>query len=197
MQQLVYLTVTLLLVCFGCYTEGQRPIKSTLTVPNGAPWGEWAQKEMCPKGYYAAGFSLKVEYPVDGDDTALNGIRLHCVNSAKGRSQYSSYRTVTSGTGSWGTWTNIKWCWSGLMKNFQLRVEPPQGNGDDTAVNNVRFQCTAGGEITGEGTSWGDWGGWSKWCSATGICGIQTKIEGSQGSGDDTSLNDVRFFCCD
>uniref|UniRef100_A0A8B9GTP5 Vitelline membrane outer layer 1 homolog b n=1 Tax=Astyanax mexicanus TaxID=7994 RepID=A0A8B9GTP5_ASTMX len=103
----------------------------------------------------------------------------------------------------WGTWTNIKWCWSGLMKNFQLRVEPPQGNGDDTAVNNVRrcmlsrFQCTAGGEITGEGTSWGDWGGWSKWCSATGICGIQTKIEGSQGSGDDTSLNDVRFFCCD
>ena len=28
------------------------------------------------------------------------------------------------------------------------------------------------------------------------ICGIETKVEGSEAA-DDTALNDVRMFCCD
>ncbi|XP_036444612.1 vitelline membrane outer layer protein 1-like [Colossoma macropomum] len=197
MYQLAYITVILFLASIGSSVKGDRSYKSVHTVSNGGPWGTWGDREMCPAGYYAAGFSLKVEYPVDGDDTALNGIRLHCVNTPTGKSLFSDVVTVTSKVGSWGTWTNTKWCPSGMLTSFQLRVEG-QCNDNDFAFMTVRFECSGDvRNLVGEGTSWGEWGGWSKYCRGKGFCGIQTKVEGSQGSGDDTTLNDVKFFCCD
>ncbi|XP_050948891.1 vitelline membrane outer layer protein 1-like isoform X1 [Labeo rohita] len=165
-----------------------------LSVPNGGGWGTWGNREMCPFGTYAAGFSLKVEGHVgDGDDTALNGIRLHCIGLLR---SYHNYASVQSVVGSWGQWTSIKWCPSGYLTDFQLRVETSQGNGDDTAANNIKFTCSDRSVLTGDGTGWGDWGRWSQSCVGKGICGIKTRVEGSQGSGDDTALNDVRMYCC-
>ncbi|XP_036308345.1 vitelline membrane outer layer protein 1 homolog isoform X2 [Pipistrellus kuhlii] len=64
----------------------------TIGVTNGGPWGDWAWPEMCPDGLFTIGFSIKVEAPqgISGDDTAMNGIRLHCsrgrtVESESGR----------------------------------------------------------------------------------------------------------------
>ncbi|XP_036444610.1 vitelline membrane outer layer protein 1-like [Colossoma macropomum] len=198
MHQLVYITVTVFLASFGSSVRGNRPYISVLGVNNGAQWGQWGMLEMCPAGYYAAGFSLRVEYPIDGDDTALNGIRLHCVNTHTGKTEFSDISTAMSGVGSWGTWTDPIWCPCGMLMSFQLLVERPQGNGDDTAANNIMFQCTGSDRaLVGMGMSWGEWGGWSDTCRGMGICGIQTKVEAPQGSGDDTTLNDVKFFCCD
>ncbi|XP_072517805.1 vitelline membrane outer layer protein 1 homolog [Salminus brasiliensis] len=194
MHQLLYITVTLLLASSA---RGLRPIKSILTASNGGQWGDWGEKEMCPTGYYAAGFSLKVENPLGvGDDTALNGICLYCVNKYASW-PFANFAEVTSDTGPWGKWTEPKWCKSGKLMSFQLRVEPPKGIRDDTTANNIMFQCSGGEELVGGGPNWGSWGGWSKWCRGTGICGILTKVEKPQGSGDDTSLNDVIFLCCD
>uniref|UniRef100_A0A8C2JAE3 Fertilization envelope outer layer protein n=1 Tax=Cyprinus carpio TaxID=7962 RepID=A0A8C2JAE3_CYPCA len=116
-----------------------RDYRSELTVPNGGGWGSWCQREMCPAGTYAAGFSLRVEDPINGDDTALNGIRLHCIQSSS--HSHHSYSSVQSDVGSWGRWTDIKWCPSGFLASFQLRVESFQGNNDDTAANNILFKC--------------------------------------------------------
>ncbi|KAK9954916.1 hypothetical protein ABG768_014830 [Culter alburnus] len=174
-----------------------RSYKSVLFVSNGMSWGSWGVQDMCPSGMYAAGFSLRVEEPshVMYDDTSLNGIRLHCVYPSEG--SYELYATIESDVGHWGQWTDIKWCPSGFLKAFQLRVESAQGNGDDTAANNIRFSCSDGVVLTGDGTGWGDWGDWSSACGGRGICGIKTRVESPQGSGDDTALNDAQMYCCE
>ncbi|KAL2101282.1 hypothetical protein ACEWY4_003043 [Coilia grayii] len=134
--------------------------------------------------------SLQVERSQSiGDDTALNGIALIC----KQRSPMPGI--YVRSTGPYGDWTPNQYCPRGRLDAFQLRVEPPQGLGDDTAANNIRFHCSDGHTLEGKGLSWGQYGAWSPTCPL-GICGLQTKIEGKQGAGDDTALNDVKFICC-
>ncbi|XP_003466238.1 vitelline membrane outer layer protein 1 homolog [Cavia porcellus] len=181
----------LLLLCAGCCRHSQADLVPVIEVTNGGPWGDWAWPEMCPDGYLASGFSLKVE-PVQGisaDDTALNGIRLHCTRGA-------AQHVVESKSGRWGAWSEPVWCPDrGFLTAFALRVEAAETPGDNTAANNVRFRCSDGSELEGPGLSWGEFGEWSDACSK-GVCGLQTKIEAPRGLGDDTALNDLRLFCC-
>nr|XP_055036621.1 vitelline membrane outer layer protein 1-like isoform X1 [Misgurnus anguillicaudatus] len=196
MSKFSVLLLSLLVVCDQ--SSGFRPYQSILQVQNGMSWGTWRQQDMCPTGMYAAGFSLKVERSVgDADDTALNGIRLHCIYPSKDSSApQKSYATVQSEAGSWGEWTYLQWCSHGFLTSFQLKVEPNQGKGDDTAVNNIRFVCSNADILEGPGMNWGDWGDWSPKCQGKGICGIMTRVEPPQGNGDDTALNNVQMYCC-
>ncbi|KAI2644468.1 hypothetical protein H4Q32_029604 [Labeo rohita] len=165
---------------------------SELTVSNGGTWGSWGNKEMCPDGTYAAGFSLKVEADGTSDNTALNGIRLHCLSVFHRLSNsFHDEIPVQSGVGSWGQWTDVKWCSSGFLRAFMMRVKPIKAGTDNTAVNNIVFQCNDGVVMKVDATDSGDWGKWSKTCEGKGICGLKTRVQGLQGSGDDTALNDV------
>uniref|UniRef100_A0A9J8A3T0 Uncharacterized protein n=1 Tax=Cyprinus carpio carpio TaxID=630221 RepID=A0A9J8A3T0_CYPCA len=170
-------------LCCWSLSTVNRFYRSWLTVSNGMWWGSWGFKDMCPSGTYAAGFSLKVSRALPGLQASLG--------------LYDDYASVQSEVAGWGQWTEIKWCPCCFLTAFQLRVESFQGSGGDTAVNNIRFECSGRSLLHGDGTSWGEWGGWSQTCQGKGICGIKTLIEEPQGNGDDTALNDVRMYCCD
>ncbi|XP_076836134.1 vitelline membrane outer layer protein 1-like [Brachyhypopomus gauderio] len=202
MHQFSIITVSLLGFFIGLNSgdEGggiERTNTGLITVGNGQTWGSWGDAEVCPLGTYATGFSLKVEPSQgSGDDTAMNGVALRCTTQLYNDCSYESYSTVRSETGSWGKWTRNKWCTNGYLVAFQLQVEGSQQDGDDTAANNIRFKCSDGEVLEGDGMSWGSWGSWSPTCPGTGICGIETKVELPQGDDDDTALNDVHFYCC-
>lgn len=57
----------LLLLGVMCYGHAQHSIHaeprytSIIDVTNGGTWGDWAWPEMCPDGYFASGFSVKVK----------------------------------------------------------------------------------------------------------------------------------------
>ncbi|XP_067392790.1 vitelline membrane outer layer protein 1-like, partial [Emydura macquarii macquarii] len=133
MQPLTHAVLCLLLSCCFQDAEAQRYF-STLTVPNGGKWGEWQRMEFCRRGH-AIGFSLKVDQfqgpGVERDDTALNGIRLYCNDGS----------IIESIAGPWGQWTWDQKCIQKKLVSFSLKVEPPQGDGDDTAATNIQFTC--------------------------------------------------------
>ncbi|XP_075434087.1 vitelline membrane outer layer protein 1-like [Ascaphus truei] len=172
-------------------TVGHGLNPKVISVSNGGPWGKWGDYQYCPEGFHVKGFNLKVEkFQWFGDDTSLNGIRLHCVSINNG--EYS----VQSAEGDWGSWTSTVSCHTGFLIAFSLRAEPPRGYGDDNAAaTNIMFKCSDQSVIKGSGHSWGSYGGWSESCKI-GICGIRTKVQVYQGDGDDTALNDVQFSCC-
>ncbi|RVE63102.1 hypothetical protein OJAV_G00165170 [Oryzias javanicus] len=172
-----------------------RKYRSELNVTNGERFGTWTWPEMCPENYFAVGFSVRVESKqYGGDDTALNGIRLICSKDENRNFLYY----VESHTGHFGEWSHPQYCPGGVLTSFQLRVESYRGPlGDDTAANNIKFRCSSNPTLEAPGMSWGEYGYWSQDCLGGGICGIETKMEEYQVGLDDTSLNDVRMFCCD
>ncbi|CAC5419012.1 Vitelline membrane outer layer protein 1,Vitelline membrane outer layer protein 1 homolog [Mytilus coruscus] len=193
-------------------TEGLLPITekttdaietSTLKVNNGFLYGNWGRKEYCALGHFAIGYSMKIEASQGSfrDDTALNAIRLQC-----GKPHWTGSRdygnTVIGVEGPWGGWTSSQLCPNGeVMVSFSLQVEQ-KIIGDKTAANYVRFKCreigsdTLGTVLGGSG-KWGSYGAWSGYCTVgSAICGLKVKMEPEQGIIDDTSLNDVIFYCC-
>jgi len=52
---------------------------SALTATNDGPWGTWRGRATCAAGEAVCGVQIQYESPQGaGDDTAMNGIRLHC-----------------------------------------------------------------------------------------------------------------------
>ncbi len=46
------------------------------------------------------------------------------------------------------------------------------------------------------GRSWGSWQSWTNCDEGFYVCGLQQRVESSQGSGDDTAVNDIAIRCC-
>lgn len=84
---------------------------------------------------------------------------------------------------------------------FRIKVEENQGSGDDTALNEIELECkyinsTKDGIIINGAK--GMWGFWSEYLECPihqGFIGFQLKVEGDQGSNDDTSANGLKVFC--
>lgn len=152
-------------------------------------WGLWGPVEMCPPKTHVIGFQSKLE-PDQGsnDDTCLNGIIAIC----------SDKSTISSTIGPWGNWGSISYCeLSSKVIGFQIKVEAPQGSGDDTATNAVRFLCSNSQVLISAEGPYGNWMPNTFVCKPSyHMCGIQTQVEPSQGNRDDTALNNIAIICC-
>jgi len=171
-------------------------VRSTITV-SGGNWGTWAScASYCPAGSFAYGFSHKSELSQGaGDDSALNGIMLNCNDRNTG----AWTANVTSSTGAWGNWLGLAMCPNAdsPMTQGNLQLEASQGIGDDTSANRLSGACRNGTALNPpSNTAFGTWRGWVSCPAGTAVCGMKTRVEGSQGVGDDTSLNGVQLECC-
>jgi hypothetical protein len=106
-----------------------------------------------------------------------------------------------------GTWRQESYCnndWYAI--GFKQRVEGKQGSGDDTALNSVVLRCKqktgpAFEEVSSYDGNWGAWGsepicpGGDYYSSTNFVNGARLKVEGGQGSGDDTSANAAQMTC--
>jgi hypothetical protein len=160
---------------------------------NGGSWGGWTLPVYCPPGSWAAGYTMRVEPPQgSGDDTALNAVALYC-RDRNGRDM----GRVSPHAGFWGSWVEGTYCPQGaFITHFQLKVEPWQRSGDDTAANSVAFWCSNNQRIEASGGPWGRFGEWQWGGPNAAICGVRAKVEPQLGSGDDTALNDLEFTWC-
>ncbi|MEG3922417.1 hypothetical protein QUA07_25365 [Microcoleus sp. T3_A4] len=190
------LFITLSLTPITAFGQGYRnDVTESLTTGAGR-WGEWSDIVFCPSGSYAGGYDMRVESPKGGgDDTALNAISLYCYYPNGGFAG-----RIIAHKGNWGNWGAAVACNGSLLTSFRIKMEPWQRNGDDTAANSVSFICTnRNGYYPLEASNGGQWGNWLGWINPTqfsAICGFQAKVEPPQGSGDDTALNDLKFYYC-
>lgn len=181
----------------GC-TIPRSDVTAYITIGSGS-WGSWQGcYEYCPAGTFAYTVALRSE-PTQGsgDDTAMNGIKFQCYNRSNGI--YQGY--ITSNPGYWGDWLpsakTYPYTVSNPIVGGKMKIESPQGDGDDTAANAVQMKSKNGVWIQPDSnTAWGSWNTETSCPSGTAVCGVNTRVESQQGSGDDTALNGVALACC-
>ncbi|XP_068130021.1 vitelline membrane outer layer protein 1 homolog [Hyperolius riggenbachi] len=169
--------------------------RNIISVTNGVQLDEWGDWQVCPTGHIARAFQTKVEpkhwYWFIFDDTAMNGIMLHCTKPGS----FHIAQSISSSVGSWGNWGPVLWCPNGYFDRFKLKVERYQLFIDNTAVNRLTFRCSDNTILEGNGLDWGTYGIWSDICYK-GISGIRTRVLRNRGVfGDDMALLDVQFLC--
>ena len=158
-------------------------------------YGTWGGMDVCTKGEFAQGFTLRVaEEAGAGDDTAANAICITCDESEERCSK----------KGLWGDWSQPFKCPGGsYLAGWRQNVEANQGWGllaDDTGLNNVEYECRdlekweVTGTLTGNGYEWGSWSRFKRCPRGQFICGLNTRV--APFYYDDTALNDIIHKCC-
>jgi Vitelline membrane outer layer protein I (VOMI) len=75
-----------------------------IEAPGGGPWGNWRNQVSCPTGQVACGVEVRIETPIDGDDTAMNGLRFACCDAptwTAGVAPVKKDLAVDNTTGAW------------------------------------------------------------------------------------------------
>ncbi|KAH3859820.1 vitelline membrane outer layer protein 1 homolog [Dreissena polymorpha] len=120
------------------------------------PFGDWKGRVTCNQPIGSAAFLSAFDLEVEGpqgrlDDTAAGWVKFKCTQMDDGSVQ-DLVKDPGHNTGSWGGWSSF--CPRGsAICGLQTRIEPNQGNGDDTALNDVIFYCCAldeGGSVVGK-----------------------------------------------
>lgn len=197
----IRLVILIVCVVFLDNTHSNRELVRWIHSPRITTWGTWGQPHFCPYNSWVGGMTLKIDTSQGwrSDDTALNGVQLHCVNL-----DWIHTGNITSSVGSWGNYRKTKYCPRGYATGYQLRSEKNEAIDDDVGAVDFKLKCTNfDGTISYVINSeyalpWGQWSPEQNCPPQTVVCGISTQVESNQGDGlqDDTSLNNVDLACC-
>ncbi|OXA44353.1 Vitelline membrane outer layer protein 1 [Folsomia candida] len=159
-------------------------------------WGTWGQEEFCSKGTYAYGIMVKYEeIGTTDDNTGINGFALLC----KEANGFPVHSHPSSRIGPWGEWIECH-CPAApfnYLTGFKLCSLPPQGDSDDVAAFGFDMECSISKVHTciyKANVFCGNLISCPK--EYPRICGIRTQVEATWIIGDDTALNNVKFYCC-
>ena len=157
-------------------------------------YGVWGSMDICENGAFSSGFQLRVAKKEGaGDDTAANAICIIC----------NEWEEQCSTKGLWGAWKAFKCPEGSYLTGWRQNVEANKGWGllaDDTALNNVEYECrdleswTVTKKLMGNGYDWGSWTRFKRCPRDQFICGVDTRV--APHYHDDTSLNDIHHRCC-
>ncbi|KAE9546935.1 hypothetical protein FO519_009853 [Halicephalobus sp. NKZ332] len=126
----------------GLYCE---PLNSTFHTNNHritsgvGPFGEWGNISYCPEGQVIVGFYMHAHVIPFGDDIAATDFFMLCEDPFGSRDPSHLFKNFTPDQ-------QEKFrdhiCPKGFaVYGIQTQVEEEQGNGDDTALNNVNLDC--------------------------------------------------------
>lgn len=156
--------------------------------------GFWTDDTFCRPGTWAVGFSQQVESWQGGssDDRALTSISLLCGDERGGDTELVT--PYESDRGSWGSEVE---CVGGVLTGARLKIEPPQGGGDDTGCNAVHFACSGDLELQADNDArWGSFGEWTDCAPDEAVCGVSLFVDSVEPDGDETGMNALDLLCC-
>ncbi|XP_063420137.1 vitelline membrane outer layer protein 1 homolog [Mytilus trossulus] len=105
-------------------------------------WGNWTGEALCPANTFLTAFSLQVDpYDVDKDSTGVNYIRFRCrYFNGEFIAEDLTYPPGIGPFGTYGEWSDTCSINSAIC-GLQTKIEAPQGEDDDTALNDAKFFC--------------------------------------------------------
>ena len=107
-----------------------------------------------------------------------------------------SWLQYADDAGYWGTWRAWAKCPAGhFVIGFQQRNEENQGSADDSTLNAVRMLCSDQSTISSYDGVWGSWSQLVQCGSGSSFDAYRIRIEGDQGSSDDTAAGAVEMYC--
>jgi hypothetical protein len=107
-------------------------------------WGEWSEPQHCPGGALAMEAQIKLEDPQGLDDAqAATAVRFGCSDGTALQAANDSAA---------GAWRGPFACPAkSAFCGLSLWYQPPQDDGDDTALNGIRLRCCSAPGLTGDG----------------------------------------------
>ena len=84
---------------------------------------------------------------------------------------------------------------------YQLKIEPPQGGGDDTALNAIELRCAEFGNTTASTyiysgiSKFGTWRGVGFCPDFKPVTGFRLKVEPLRDDGDDAAATNLQVWC--
>ena len=95
--------------------------------------GDWGTEKRCKAKQGVNSFQLRQQKSIQGDNTAANGLKLFCEDGSE---------LSPGNDGQLGDWSEKISCPENfLICGLRVQIELPQSNQDNTALNNVDFNC--------------------------------------------------------